>query len=119
MRYFQSIDHRQEEPFDGTLTTSCLDRFGKLNKQYFTTIESSSLKHKRPDLGGKYAPSNGISLKELLKKPDFGVTGYNFNSELRFNFQVENKIPQTKKNSYIDQIMKQKALIPSPDKYAH
>lgn len=82
---FQSIDNRGQG-FDGTMTTSCLDQYNKINKPYFSSIESTSLKYGRPDNRGKNTASNGISLKDLLKKPDFGVSGYSFNPELRFNF---------------------------------
>ena len=48
---------------------------------------------------------------------EFGIKGYSFNPTLRFNFNIKNKIPTSKKNTYLDQIAKDKKNIPSPDKY--
>ena len=42
----------------------------------------------------------------VIDKSDFGIRGYRYNSSLRFNFQKRYKITQSKKNTYIDQIMK-------------
>ena len=51
-------------------------------------------------------------------KEEFGIKGYSFNPKLRFNFgNKKHMMPQQKKQTYLDQIMKEKAKIPSPDKY--
>jgi hypothetical protein len=56
-----------------------------------------------------------------VEKPndEFGIRGYEVpNPSLRFNFQnKEYKIPASLKNTYIDDIFKKKALLPSPDRY--
>lgn len=46
-RMFQSIDEMKGE--QGSPSGGCIDQFGKLNRSYFTSMEATSLKHKRPD----------------------------------------------------------------------
>lgn len=47
------------------------------------------------------------------------IEGYQVDSKLRFNFPNKDfKVPPSKLNRYIDQLMTEKAKIPSPDKYA-
>ena len=47
------------------------------------------------------------------------IEGYAVDSKLRFNFHNRDfKMPPSKMNRYIDQLMKEKAKIPSPQKYA-
>ena len=50
---------------------------------------------------------------------EYGIPGYQINSELRFNFHnKDHLIPATSKlNRFLDTLMAQKAKIPSPDKY--
>ena len=51
------------------------------------------------------------------KQDECFVKGYKINSELRFNFHRNHRIPQAKKATFLDHLMKDKAKIPSPDKY--
>ena len=86
-RMFESIDQLQynRSPTSGP-KPRCLDSTGKINKDYFKSLEATSLKYPRPIKETSAGMVKQISVKELLRKPDFGITGYQFNPELRFNF---------------------------------
>jgi len=63
-----------------------------------------------------------VTIKDMSKPDRFsdaiGIKGYEMHPKLRFNFaNKEYKIPKTLKNTYIDALMKDKAKIPSPDRY--
>lgn len=68
------------------------------------------------DIGTK-SVTDSIAEMCSIKKQEFGIDGYSFNPKLRFNFNISNKIPLTKKNTYLDQIAKDKSKIPAPSKY--
>lgn len=52
------------------------------------------------------------------KLDDYGIEGYKLHPELRFNIQRNHMVPKSKKETYLDIIMKDKKKIPSPDKYS-
>lgn len=60
-----------------------------------------------------------VTVSDMVNvKDEFGIKGYSFNPKLRFNFGSKKYLmSQQKKQTYLDEIMKEKAKIPSPDKY--
>jgi len=51
------------------------------------------------------------------RQDNYGVEGYQLKPALRFNFNRDHMIPKSKKETYLDHLMKEKKKIPSPDKY--
>ena len=74
----------------------------------------------KPKIGGNLSVRDmALSGIRRMSMDEAGIPGYEFNAEVRFNFNNKSfKIrKEPKKETYLDILMKQKAKIPPPDKY--
>ena len=72
------------------------------------------------DFGNQNDDQGNLIPETEASSVQYGIPNYFYNPSLRFNFKNKKfTIPNCKDVSYLDQIIRDKAKIPSPDKYAH